>query len=218
MTKSTQPLDGKPEPQSSSARKVERRPAEITSEARAHMALRPAVQAALTLMDYSKDFGELSINTLVDDLGRQCDRTSAGDLTHAETILTAQAQALDAIFYAFARKAKHAEQLNQLDAYLRLALKAQSQCRTTLEALVAIKNPQPVAFVRQANIAHGPQQVNNGSSVTASRRRKSQTDQNELMEQPNGERMDTRTSCTPSGADSPLEAMGAVDRTENKGR
>jgi hypothetical protein len=37
-----------------------------------------------------------------------------------------------------------------------LALKAQSQCRATLETLAAIKNPQPVAFVRQANIAHGP--------------------------------------------------------------
>jgi hypothetical protein len=46
------------------------------------------------------------------------------------------------------------------ETYLRLALKAQSQCRATLETLAAIRNPQPVAFVRQANIAHGPQQLN----------------------------------------------------------
>jgi hypothetical protein len=44
-----------------------------------------------------------------------------------------------------------------LEAYLRLGLKAQSQSRATLETLSRIKNPQPVAFVRQANIAHGPQ-------------------------------------------------------------
>jgi hypothetical protein len=35
--------------------------------------------------------------------------------------------------------------------YLRLGLKAQSQCRATLETLAAIKNPRPVAFVQQAN-------------------------------------------------------------------
>ena len=42
---------------------------------------------------------------------------------------------------------------------MRLSLKAQGQCRATLETLAVIKNP-PV-FAHQANIAHGPQQVNN---------------------------------------------------------
>jgi hypothetical protein len=32
--------------------------------------------------------------------------------------------------------------------------------RMTLESLATIKNP-PVVYARQANIAHGPQQVNN---------------------------------------------------------
>jgi len=44
---------------------------------------------------------------------------------------------------------------------MRLALRAQSQCRATLETLAVIKNPTTVAYVRQANIANGPQQVNN---------------------------------------------------------
>jgi hypothetical protein len=79
-------------------------------------------------------------------------------------MLTAQAHTLDAIFHRLAQKATHSEYLNELDANLRLALKAQSQCRTTLETLAAIKNPQPLAFVRQANIAHGPQQVNNDAA------------------------------------------------------
>jgi hypothetical protein len=39
--------------------------------------------------------------------------------------------------------------------------KPQAQCRATIEALAEIKNPRPVAFVKQANIAQGPQQVNN---------------------------------------------------------
>ena len=54
------------------------------------------------------------------------------------------------------------EYMYAAETYLRLALKAQGQCRATLETLAVIKNPQPIAFVRQANIAHGPQQVNNG--------------------------------------------------------
>ena len=45
---------------------------------------------------------------------------------------------------------------------LRSDLKAQAQCRATLEALAEIKNPHPVAFVKQANISSGHQQVNNG--------------------------------------------------------
>jgi hypothetical protein len=42
-------------------------------------------------------------------------------------------------------------------------LKAQAQCRVTLVALAEMKNPRPVAFVQQANIAAGLQQVNNGA-------------------------------------------------------
>ena len=44
--------------------------------------------------------------------------------------------------------------------YLRVALKAQAQCRATLETLAEMKQP-PTLLARQANIAHGPQQVNN---------------------------------------------------------
>ena len=38
---------------------------------------------------------------------------------------------------------------------MKLALKAQNQCRMTLETLAAIKNP-PVIYARQANFANGP--------------------------------------------------------------
>ncbi len=55
------------------------------------------------------------------------------------------------------------------ETLLRLALKAQSQCRTTLLTLAEIKNPRPIAFVNQANFAHGPQQVNNRTLAAANR-------------------------------------------------
>jgi hypothetical protein len=44
---------------------------------------------------------------------------------------------------------------------MRMALRAQNQCRATLQTLAAIKNP-PVVFANRANIASGPHPVNNG--------------------------------------------------------
>jgi hypothetical protein len=82
-------------------------------------------------------------------------------------MLTTHAHTLDAIFNDLARRAKCAEYLSQFEAYLRLGLNAQAQCRATLETLAAIKNPTPVAIVRQANIANGPQQVNNAPTPVA---------------------------------------------------
>ena len=71
------------------------------------------------------------------------------------------------------------------DTYLRLALKAQGQCRATLETPTNIKKPRPMAFVKQANIAHGPQQVNNGNSEPndprVRAREKNENAQNELL-------------------------------------
>jgi hypothetical protein len=82
-------------------------------------------------------------------------------------MLSAQAHTLDAMFNTLAQKASKAMSSGNVpstEAYLRMALKAQSQCRTTLEAPAEIKAPRAVAFIRQANIAE-KQQVNNGTTV-----------------------------------------------------
>lgn len=89
---------------------------------------------------------------------------------------------------------------------LRLALKAQSNCRATAEALAAIQNP-PTVFARQANIANGPQQINNGTP--SSRARKSTFEPNELLEA-NGERLDRGTQSTTGDCDQELAAVGAT--------
>ncbi len=93
-------------------------------------------------------------------------------------MLTAQAHTLDAIFNNLARRAINAKYMNELEPYLKLALRAQSQCRATWEALATIKNPPVMGYVRQANVAHGPQQVNNVSAApnNVSRAGKSQSE------------------------------------------
>ena len=54
--------------------------------------------------------------------------------------------------------------LDTAERLMRLALKAQGQCRATLETLAVLKGP-PTLFAKQANIAAGPQQVNNAVVV-----------------------------------------------------
>ena len=123
--------------------------------------IRPEVSAAGVIENWQKDTHD--VNELVSELARQIDVVNGGDLARAEGILIAQAHALDNIFANLARRATNQEYLKQWEAYMRMAMKAQNQCRMTLETLATIKNP-PVVFAKQANINNGgQQQVNNGA-------------------------------------------------------
>jgi hypothetical protein len=82
----------------------------------------------------------------------------------------------------------------------------------TLETLSAIKNP-PVVYAKQANIAHGPQQVNNG---TAPARAEENSDRpNKLLEQSNEISMDAGTPGATGSSNSAMEAVGEIDRAAN---
>ena len=157
----------------------------------ARTVLRPTVQAAVTLKDYGKSWGDLDLIGLIDSLTEQTKASNDGDLSRAEAMLTTQAHTLDAIFNNLASRAIKAEYMNNLDTYLKMALRAQSQCRSTWEALATIKNPPIMGYVRQANIAHGPQQVNNSTTDDTPRARENQNLQNKRMEKKDGERLDT---------------------------
>jgi hypothetical protein len=124
---------------------------------------------AATAAVYSSALGELDLTECLAALVEQIRNVQAGDLSGAEAMLTAQAVALNAMFTQLAHRASKMTIVDQLDRLTRLALKAQGQCRATLETLAAIKNP-PMVFARQANISQGPQQVNNNPTVTQGNR------------------------------------------------
>jgi hypothetical protein len=133
------------------------------ADAIAKMALRPSVNAAVVMVSYTNPLGEVDIGALVNSLSAGMDDLWAGDMKRVEAMLYGQAHALQAIFMNLARRAASQEYLKQWEAYLRMAMKAQNQCRMTLETLATIKNP-PVVIARQANINNGgQQQVNNGA-------------------------------------------------------
>ncbi len=155
--------DNTPSSSASNTLRIDAQPGVEQKVALTRAVLRPSVRAAVTTRTFSKQFGELDLTALMDELAAQAKDANNGDLQRVEAMLVAQAHTLEAIFHELARRAalNLGEYINAAETYMRLALKAQSQCRATIETLAALKNPAPVAFVRQANIAHGPQQVNN---------------------------------------------------------
>ncbi|MSP28733.1 MAG: hypothetical protein EXR80_10155 [Methylococcales bacterium] len=131
----------------------------------------PSVQAALTIQEWEGDVYEF--NSLNKALSLQIDEVNNGNMKRPEAILLAQAHTLDELFNNLARRAHKMQSLKRYEMNLRLALKAQSQCRATLETLAAIKNP-PVIFAKQANISNGHQQINNGVPATHTEKTKNQ--------------------------------------------
>ena len=172
-------------------------------------------QNAIAMETWGKYAGEVDLAGLVEALQKRVEKVRAGDITSVEAMLYGQAMSLQTIFTNLARRSalNAGEHMEATDKYMRLALKAQAQCRATLETLAEIKNPRPVAFVKQANISHGHQQVNNGQA-SASGAGNSETLQNGLLEdQLHGSTyLDTRATSTAAGGHSQMEAVGAVNR------
>jgi len=155
----------------------------------------------------------LDLGGLVSELRSQCEQVNRGDLKRPEAILLTQAFTLDAMFNDIARRAAlHNGQIEPFERLLRLAFKAQTQCRSTLETLANIKNP-PLVLARQANISNGPQQVNNGVAVTPAR--EIQNEQNKLLETDDGKWLDPRATCAPSRVDQAMAPVGRINRTED---
>nr|WP_181374946.1 hypothetical protein [Polaromonas sp. H8N]AWD72271.1 hypothetical protein pH8NP1_p010 [Polaromonas sp. H8N] len=116
---------------------------------------------AAVMSSWSKFAGDVDLQALADDLGEQTRKVQDGDMRPIEGMLFRQAKTLETMFTSLSRRAAAQENLKQFQTHLTLAMKAQAQCRATLEALAEIKNPKPVTFVKQANMAQGHQQVNN---------------------------------------------------------
>lgn len=161
------------------------------------------------------------IQELQAQLGEQCKKVRDGDLRRAESMLISQAHSLDVIFAKLALDASVSlhSNMHMAETQLRLALKAQSQCRTTLETLAAMKNP-PVVFARQANISHGHQQVNNEgiASTAPTRVRQIESKPNELLEHDHDERLDTRAKGKAGQGNKAVATVEVIHGAANRRR
>lgn len=186
----------------------------------AALAVDPALNAAYTTRKLNNPAPDnMTLDALTAELRAQAQAVNDGNLKRGEAMLTAQAHTLDGIFNTCARRAilNAGEYLDAAETYYRVALRAQSQCRATWETLAQMKNPAPVAFVKQANFAAGPQQVNNGTAPEASRPRESGNAPNNLLEGEH-ERMDTRAAALAGRGDPAMAAVGEIDRTKDGDR
>lgn len=136
-----------------------------------------------------------------------------GDMTHAEQMLSAQATALQTLFTRLAERAMGQSHMPNIEAFMRLALRAQSQCRATIETMATIKNP-PVIYARQINQTTGPQQINNGAAAP-SRAQKIEGEQNKLLEAIDGKRLDTGAAGATGGVDPLMATVGSGNGAEH---
>ena len=144
-----------------------------------------------------------------------------GDMQPIEAMLIGQAQALQTMFVSLGRQAASKTSLQQYTAFMNLALKAQSQSRATIQALVELKYPKQATFVKQANIANGHQQINNTTSThaaiqTDAHAKAIENQPNELIEVNNGSQdLDNRATQTTIAKDKAMATVATQHRRTN---
>lgn len=138
----------------------------------AELGLSPAIANAVTSSNFAQgSFGVIDLSESIGVMREKIAKVKSGDMSEVEATLIAQAATLDTVFNELARRAalNMGEHLGATETYLRLAFKAQAQCRATLETLAEVKTPKAATFVRQQNVAY-QQQVNNGGDNATSTR------------------------------------------------
>ena len=185
-----------------------------TSNALANLATSSAL-SAFTMKQYAGCGDTVEITDLFDAMKKAGDEAVAGDFGRVERMLANQMLTLDTLFNNLAQRSGRQDTFKGIEVLMRLALKAQAQARATAETLSVIKNPMP--YIRQANIAHGHQQINNGTQSEQYAQAHThagsfQTEPNKLLEAQHGNTLDNVAQAAAGRADQALETVGAVHR------
>lgn len=132
----------------------------------------------------------------------RCDRAAANWESEAIQTLLAQAQTLETAFNRFLSLAALVKSHESAERYASLAFKAQSECRKTMLAIDAIKNPKkPTTFIKnyvdrqlnQLQVSPTPQELEPSSYAA----------------------LDTGSQTEAIRTDSHLEAVAVEYRTDN---
>lgn len=164
---------------------------------------------------YSCFNDQMELSDVLIEMRKAGDEAVKGDLGRVERMLMNQALTLDTIFNNLALRATRQEYIKNMDTYLRLALKAQSQARATAETLSIVKNPMP--YIKQANIAQGHQQVNNGIPAHSGHAGNSSFEQSKLLESKNEqfiERLDAGAPIETVASNQAMATVGQVKRAK----
>ena len=127
----------------------------------AEVGLDPAAHGMAALRLYNKgSFGAIDTTETYLVMQEHVKAAKGGDITHYRAMLAMQADALNSIFTELARRAacNMGEYINASQIYLRLGLKAQAQCRSTIEALDRLTTGH-VQTVKHVHVNEGGQAV-----------------------------------------------------------
>lgn len=206
---------------------IKREKGQSEADAFAEAGLSAVIHNACTVRGYVRGYvgeiGNIDVVAAIKAMQAKVKKVQSGDLADLEATLMSQAVNLNAMFNELARRAtlNMGQNLSATDTYLRLAFKAQSQSRTTLETLAEIKFPKAATFVKQQNNAY-QQQVNNSTNdflndtrTRAHAHGKTINPTNELLSGETYETLDSGRATTPSAINPALETVGAINRGKN---
>jgi hypothetical protein len=144
---------------------VEQSPDETGAQAVARKLLQPTLKNAVAASAFTgkmlgKEIEAPGISDYAFHVQQVANQAARGELAMASRILAAQAVALDSMFAELARRSamNMGEYTDAADRYGRLALRAQANCRTTLEALTKLHQPREQT-VRHVHVNEGGQAV-----------------------------------------------------------
>jgi hypothetical protein len=140
---------------------VEAEPGKSEERRFADISLDPAAHAMSATRLFNKgSFGEQHTTELFVSLMDKGKAAAAGDLSHQKAMLAAQADTLNSVFTEMARRAalNMGEYIGATETYMRLGLKAQAQCRATIEALDRLSSGR-VQTVKHVHVNEGGQAV-----------------------------------------------------------
>ena len=144
---------------------VEQSSDETGAQAMARKVLEPGFRHAVTASSFAGKVLGSSIEhpglmDYVEHVLKVGGKAEAGDLAIASRLLASQAITLDAMFTELARRAaiNMGEYIGAAESYGRLALRAQSNCRATLEALAKLHQPREQT-ARHVHVNDGGQAV-----------------------------------------------------------
>lgn len=148
------PRKGVPIPQGKSTEETSRNVAEV--------AVSPALAGQRVVMAAEGRNGltpHMGVPELISVLESESRRLSKADPGEIGQILAAQILSLQSLYARLVELSLGQSSVTNIQAMMRLGLRAQAQCRATSEALVAINRP-PAIMAKQANFG-AIQQVNN---------------------------------------------------------
>ena len=188
----------------------------------AFLMTRPTLQSATIGGKFLHD-GASTLEAM-QEINRIIAKVKNGDMSDIEALLIGQALSLNAIFTSYAHTLVGTSMsIKEAQYKSNIAMKAQSQSRAAIEALTALKYPRQVVIAKQANIAQGHQQVNNGGlsdqyahAHTHTQAREISNQSNELLEGEHGTKtMDGQTATIAARENLPMETVATQHRCKN---